>query len=441
MQPGLALEDRVLRFLGTRKGAEAMDALTMSPEQQASEKADFFLSGREVVCEVKSLQTDTKEKIEKLVAPLSERPDMPLYYGSWPIEKVLRHFPEGEQIKRELYDAATTAVQTLFRKANRQIRATKQVFSRPRASGALVIANDLIDLLSPEVLGRKVWDLFGKRTSEGDLQFPEVECVWIICETHFAEIAPGHKGVPAIVLSRPGTSIAERVMCELQPQWAEFHGMPLVSMNSNVFHSTSFQEFSDVVGTAQKIPLHEAWRRAYRQNPYLRRHTIPELKSCFALLMTGITPGMLKGASDEQRNRSRTLIERWTHFLEEVNERGLDMKIFQGALQSLGDQVRSGAVPIVTPEMVDKGAQNNASFAIGTYYTNKLGKRYRCMAVDGDRVSLLLIDSVMGKTLEAEIKTKASIAADYWPIIDPTVIATLETRFLRYLSRPAARKK
>jgi len=78
-----SLEDRIFKFLGTRPGAENIDKLLLTPAQRDAEKADFLLSGRRVVCEIKSLQTDVREKIDKILTPLMESDDAPVFYGAW----------------------------------------------------------------------------------------------------------------------------------------------------------------------------------------------------------------------------------------------------------------------------------------------------------------------------------------------------------------------
>lgn len=51
-----------MNFLGNRTGAESIDRLTLTTDQRASEKADFFLDQRIVVCEVWILQTYSPQR-------------------------------------------------------------------------------------------------------------------------------------------------------------------------------------------------------------------------------------------------------------------------------------------------------------------------------------------------------------------------------------------
>jgi hypothetical protein len=91
---------------------------------------------------VKALESDTKHKIDSILKPLLAGEKAPAFYGAWTVEKILRHFPNGAEINREIFEAVTSAIQTLVRKANRQIRDTKSAFGLPTAGGLLVIVND-----------------------------------------------------------------------------------------------------------------------------------------------------------------------------------------------------------------------------------------------------------------------------------------------------------
>jgi hypothetical protein len=77
-----------------------------------------------------------------------------------------------------------------------------------------------------------------------------------------------------------------------------------------------------------KLPRHEWWRRNYRDNPYLRELSEDVLLERGVTIIAGMLPYMLKGTVKPSRNRFRWLTERWTHFLEEMNHRGIDMRAF-----------------------------------------------------------------------------------------------------------------
>src|SRR5687767_7337423 len=97
-----SLEERIIRFLEAQPGAENVEKLSQTPAQRGSEQVDFFLSNREVLCELKSLETSTEEKVNALVEPLQSRPDAPVFYGTLRLDKIAKHFPDGERILRDV---------------------------------------------------------------------------------------------------------------------------------------------------------------------------------------------------------------------------------------------------------------------------------------------------------------------------------------------------
>lgn len=427
-----------MSFLESRTGAENIDRLTLTPDQRASEKADFFLEHRTVVCEVKALQTDTKEKIDRIMEPVLQREDAPVFYGEWELEKVLGNLADGEQIKRRIFEATTSAVWNLFRKANDQIRATKNLFGLPTAGGVLVLVNDLVPVLSPQVLAARINELFGRKEPDGSISYPEIEAVWILAETHTVDIGQGQPSAVAITIFREDGSAALRCLDALQKPWAAAHGAPLVEMSSDLLRTLEFNEVP-----AADPPTHgprpERWRIDYRRNPYLRHHTEEQLREVFSKLMPAIAAGFLKGAKPEQQKTATALSEQFTHFQEELRARGLDLRKVTAGLPAMGDDLSKGIPPV--PDLAGLSAALHVTprFERDRFYTDRLGKRYRCLKVFGDDVWLLLLDLVAGKTLEVTIRTKMSTAVHYQPLFDAGLLAGLETRYVRWAVRHRAK--
>jgi len=426
----VSLEKRVMEFLGRQPGAENIDRLPLTPAQRASEKADFLLEQRSIVCEVKALQTDTKEKIDRILEPVLQRPDAPVFYGEWEMEKVLKNLADGEAIRRKVFEATTSAVWNLFRKANEQIKTTKSTFGVPAAGGVLVLANDLVPILSPQVLVARVNELLGRKEPDGRISYPEVEAVWILAETHVVDIGQGQESVAAITIHREDDSAAVRCLDALQRPWAVAHGMPFVEMKQDLFSTLQFHEIPKSPPPTHG-PRDERWRLEYRRKPYLRHHSEAQLKEFFAKLMPAMTVGILKGAKPGQLQTASALMEQFAHFLEELRARGLDFRKVTGGLPPMGPDL-----PLVA-DLPGLAATVHVApkFERDRFYTNQQGKHYRCLTVSGDNVWLLLLDLVAGRSLEVTVRTKMATAAHYQPVFDPGLLAGLETRYIRWAVR------
>ncbi len=62
--------------------AERIDDIEMPHGYESSRRADYFLSQRNVVIELKSLETDPSEKIETVLQTRREQPDFPVFFGN-----------------------------------------------------------------------------------------------------------------------------------------------------------------------------------------------------------------------------------------------------------------------------------------------------------------------------------------------------------------------
>ncbi len=83
------VEARLNNFVKGLSGAERIDDLVLTPEQQKARKADFFFDQRRIVCELKTLLQDTAPKISGVLAPHEKRPDWPVFYGQQGLSETL----------------------------------------------------------------------------------------------------------------------------------------------------------------------------------------------------------------------------------------------------------------------------------------------------------------------------------------------------------------
>lgn len=84
------LDTRFKEFLDTFAGIENIDNLNLTQQQKDESKADYFAENRQLIIELKSLETDTEHKIEKILEPHRSRPEFPDFFGKWQVSKILR---------------------------------------------------------------------------------------------------------------------------------------------------------------------------------------------------------------------------------------------------------------------------------------------------------------------------------------------------------------
>jgi hypothetical protein len=240
------LEDRFVRFAKGLDGVEVIDDLDLTREQQQAQKADFFFQGRTIIGELKSLKTDTAGKVDVILEPYRDAPEWPHFFGEVELHKVINALPNKDELNRKIFSAVTDSIEGVMEKANRQIRTTKKTFDLPDAGGLLIILNDLVDILSPDMLVHRVGRCFGKKTAEGQVRFPEITVVWAINAAHYSQITPTLKGRPLLILpsSMPDPHNIANFVETLGRKWAAFDGVPHFRTDAEGFRKQRFRTFS-----------------------------------------------------------------------------------------------------------------------------------------------------------------------------------------------------
>ncbi len=339
------LEARLTKFLSELQGAEAIDALTIPTEKQDRKRADFLLAGRQLIAEIKSIQDDPSHKIEPLLEPERRRGDFPLFYGSMELDKVLKHLPDGPAIKRRVLQRVVRSVESGFRSADDQIADTKQTFGIPHAEGLLILLNGGVEILSPDVLAWQIARMLQARSeTDGTARYPNVNCAWVITETHFMPIQ-GQRALPGLLMQSEQVPLSTsnwNVLNALQPAWAAFNGVPLVKTEGHIADAVSMQRVAPEEHGF--IPRHELWRRQYQANPYLRAMLEPALVAHGARLVQELAPHFTRSTSvavgeapskpEEAMGAIDKALEQFAHFVEEVNWRGIDMRLVSEQIRS-----------------------------------------------------------------------------------------------------------
>jgi len=326
------LPEKFASFVRNYEGAEIIDELSLTPEQRAAEKADYFFNGRTIIAEQKSLKISTTHKIEAILKPYEDTPEWPLFYGELELHKIVNYLPEPEKINAKILEAVTDSIETLFRKANRQIRTTKQMFGLPSAGGLLIILNDLVDILSPDLLAFRVRRCLQKRINAEERRFPEITVVWAINGAHYTQLTPTLKAMPLLIMPSglPDSNHVETFVDLLGERWSAFEGKPHLRTNAQTLRNFKFSAFRDDVKKSGSLPRHRVWILQYRQNPHLRSLSKTELFQ-YGLMANFEMEDML--CTESKQKPTPALMDevgqKFMHFIEEMNFRGIDMREFE----------------------------------------------------------------------------------------------------------------
>jgi hypothetical protein len=142
------------------------------------------------------------------------------------LHKIVNYLPEPEKINARILEAITDSIEQLFSKANRQIRITKQTFGLRSAGGLLIILNDLVDILSPDLLAFRVRRCLQTRFNAEERRFPEITVVLAINTAHYTQLTPTLKAMPLLIMSSglPDPNHIETFVDLLGGRWSAFEG-------------------------------------------------------------------------------------------------------------------------------------------------------------------------------------------------------------------------
>ena len=331
MKSHSSLQDRFEAFLNQLEEAESIDDTLSNTELAHGKRADYLLDHRRFILEVKALETDPKYKVEKLLKPHRDRPEFPLFFWDSDLSEILQYLPDGEEIRQEIVHSVMRSVQGALEKADDQISETKVALELPDACGVVVILNQGIDILSPELVTAKASQMLLK-TKEGDTRYKQISYVWIISESHRVSRVDGLEQLPLIVLEGPSADnypASGEYLDSLQSKWAEYEGRPFFSLGQRTnFDGLSFEKRKKDRLATEDRPLvrHEVWRHAYRQNPYLRSLSEKDFLEHIARITSYLDSHFLVGGRKLSDTAAAGFMEGWTHALEEAEYRRLNMK-------------------------------------------------------------------------------------------------------------------
>jgi hypothetical protein len=342
----MTLEERFIEFVRSLQNSEIFDELQLSQAQQSASKPDFFFHDRQFIGEMKSIKKDMEPKAQAILHKHENRPEYPVFYGEWDIDQVLKYLPDGEDINQKIFYAITSAIEDHIEKANRQIREAKNNFEINSAEGIVVIINDIVEILSPNLILNKICQLFNKKCQNGDPRYPDISVAWVITETHVFKAELGLDLLPSIMITNnfsPSYQAAADYVEWMNKKWASFNNMPFIEGTADIMVS-ELSKIKDS-STSKNIPRHELWRKQYTETPYLRNLTKEQLLTHGQQIIHEILPRLLNGTHEKpSQEKVFELVEKQTHFFEEINYRGIDLREFSPNIHEAAQKLQEEGI-------------------------------------------------------------------------------------------------
>lgn len=266
------LTPRLERFFIEALGGESLNDIVHAEAR----KADFRCLKGLLAIELKTLENDGAERIDNLTAELSQRPDWPIFYGSVPIESLLKNVQDPDQVKRRFADRIGRAIKDHVSKADKQLAAHEAAFPRKNLLKLMVLANEDHEIYDPAMVGYLVQRLL-LRQEGGSFRYPHIDAVIFVTERHATAF---NNEIAFPILYIEGQSMKSApwkgdVVELFMTRWATWNGAPLYESDLRT------QKFRAVDHIPEQMKRYERWQLEYKRTPYMAGFTAEQLRERF----------------------------------------------------------------------------------------------------------------------------------------------------------------
>nr|WP_321510181.1 hypothetical protein [uncultured Hyphomonas sp.] len=312
------LTPRFERFVEERLSGVSLD----SGDQEEALRPDWICADGAVAIEIKTLAEDGSERRENLQKVFESREDWPTFFGSVSSDNMFKHTSDPNGLQKLAIDRLGRPIKNHIRKANSQLGAYTRRSEGLNPLRLLVLINEDHEIYSPDLVcfiaAKEL-----KRRREGTLARPHVDAVLYLSERH-ATVDKDQILFPILIVHGYGCGkdADKRALVNWTAnQWADWQGAPPATGKA------SASDFSTIQNIPDEMPKSDFWRLQYRRSPYLSQLSDLQLRERFDevilqyLLATNPT-------SPQPISERKPLfwIERFTHILEALNDRGLSME-------------------------------------------------------------------------------------------------------------------
>ncbi|EDQ1139349.1 hypothetical protein BZZ94_003785, partial [Salmonella enterica subsp. enterica serovar Agbeni] len=218
----MSIDSRFEKFMLSLPSIESIDSIELSEELRKEKKADYLGMGRKIIFEQKCITQEQSQKIELELEQYVNDENYPVFYGERDFNLVIKDLPNSEDIKNKVFVRITKLLESYLSQACKQIESSKNIFNLDNSVGVLVILNEKIKILSPDLVVYRLQQRM-KEKKDGEYRFNSIDYIIFISETH--EI----NGNPVVIIlegSNAAKNPAEinEYLNYIANGWAQFNG-------------------------------------------------------------------------------------------------------------------------------------------------------------------------------------------------------------------------
>lgn len=336
------LTPRFMRFL-----REAMGGIALDDVQEPSQmRPDYACLSGLVVVEMKSLNEDAEQRIANVTKELETQDDWPEFLGAWPIDSVIRNMDDAESVKRKLADRIGRAIVSHLKKANKQLAAHAAKHPRSSQVRLVVVINEDHEVYDPAVVVFVIQKALARFDSNIPM-YESVDAVLYLTERHATKDG-NDVAHPIITVTGPAMEDSPwkgKVLDFVGWKWAQWTGARYIESDP-ADAAAVINSFATIEHIPDQLRRQDAWRLAYRRNPYMRSWNYEELRNHWDDVNV---VGKLAFIKDSPVKPSAACIvkffEQFTHLMEEIAHRGLPMPKFKAEPDRMMDAAKRIEVP------------------------------------------------------------------------------------------------
>jgi hypothetical protein len=339
------LESKFHAFMRSLDDAECIDNIDLPAMHRDERRADYFLDARSTIIELKSLERDPHEKIDKVLDPIRDRDDFPQFFGEAELSKVLGKLTDGDLLKGQILNRITRSIEDAFRSAKKQIASTRLVFECPDAAGILVLLNEDIEILSPAVVGEKCHSLLESATELNQ----RISLIWFIQNTHCNLHTHGSTVIPSFLISSDKFPLSTRDRGRIErlaEKRAQFEGVPFISNEPASVLERMVTASTIANANATEKKRSDWWRDEYRESPYLRalsdealiEHTSRVVRSYLPFFVAKSPNALPERSVQNELGALSEIMRGFTHCQMELTDRMIDLRRLGPIISAVHDE-------------------------------------------------------------------------------------------------------
>jgi hypothetical protein len=285
-------------------------------------KADYLGMERKFVFEQKAITAEQASRIDREIEKYARDKNFPLFYGTRDINLVIDKLPNKDQIHRDIYSSITKILESYLSQANKQISSTKIILDISGSLGVLVILNENIRVLSPEVIATRIQQRL-REERDGKLRFSAIDYVLLFSETHTFQGRPIAVSIEGHGATNTSPEQAEYIRYIIH-SWSQFNGGDCLEIKSGASFFDKLTEVKDVPpARTSRSEARVAW---YREDRYMKSWSDEQVLKGAAKYVELIQPFVMKDGPKLPTTEMAEMMMEFGDFIEESNLRGLDLR-------------------------------------------------------------------------------------------------------------------